>query len=123
MVDFAIAAGARNAIRNCVRQQMYTTGVTQRLDTPVVGNHIAELNDFRNAAEVFDEASGAAEGLPSEVVDGDLPVVQIGIGDGRQILEDEVLDDTEVLADGGRTDLFVVADDENSFAEVQRNES
>src|SRR5690349_14557446 len=101
---------------------MNATGIAQRLDAPVVGNHVAELDDFGDAAVMFDEASGAAKGLPREVVDGNLPVVEIGIGNAGQILEDQILDDAEILADGGGADLLVVADDENGFAEVQGDE-
>src|SRR5256886_7151891 len=50
--------------------------VAQRLDAPIVGNHVAELNDFRDATEMLDKASRAAEGLPRQVVDGDLAVIR-----------------------------------------------
>src|SRR5256886_15559439 len=59
-----------------VRKQMHTAGVAQRLDAPIVGNHVAELNDFRDATEMLDKASRAAEGLPRQVVDGDLAVIR-----------------------------------------------
>src|SRR5437764_11176253 len=80
-IDFAVAAGARNAIGHGVRKQMHAASVAQWLDAPIVGNHVAELNDFRDATEVFDEAGGAAKGLPRKVVDGNLAVVEIGVGD------------------------------------------
>ncbi len=44
-------------------------------------------------------------------------------GDSWEVLEDEVLDDAEVLADGGRADLLVVADDEDGLAEIESDES
>src|SRR4029077_17550291 len=68
---------------------------------------------------MFNEAGGAAERLASEIVDGNLAVVEIGIRDSAEILEDEVLDHAQILADGRRADLLVVADDEHRFAQVQ----
>jgi hypothetical protein len=50
-----------------------------------------------------------------------LPVVKIGVGNPAEVLEDEILDDSQVLADGGGADLFVVADDENGLAELERD--
>src|SRR5215470_10133111 len=101
---------------------MNAARVSQWLDTAVIGNHIAELNDFRNAAEVFDKARRAAERLAREVVNGNLAVVEIGVRNAAQILVNEILDNAEVLTNGGRADLFVVADDENRFAEIQRDQ-
>ena len=49
---------------------------------------------------MFDKAGGAAEGLPREVVNRNLAVVEIGVRNTRQVLEDEVLDNAEILADG-----------------------
>src|SRR5712692_187753 len=118
-IDLAVAARTRDAIGNGVRAEPNAAGVPQRLDAVVVGNQIAELDDFRDATEMFDEASGAAEGLARKVVDGNLAIVKIGIGDSGEVLEDEVLDDAKILADGGRADLFVVADDEDGFSEVE----
>src|SRR5690242_13641939 len=121
-IDFAVAGGARNAIGNGVRQQMDAAGVAQRLDAPIVGNHVAELNDFGNAPEMLDETSGAAEGLPCEVVNGNLAVVEIGVGNARQVLENEILNDAEILTDCRRADLFVVTDDEDSLAKIKSGE-
>src|SRR5712692_3334871 len=118
-IDLAVAGRARDAIGNGVRAEPNAAGVAQRLDAVIVGNQVAELDDFRDAAEMFDEASGAAEGLARKVVDGNLAIVKIGIGDSGEVLEDEVLDDAKILADGGRADLFVVADDEDGFSEVE----
>src|SRR5215471_1147515 len=101
---------------------MHPAGVAERLDAPVVRNHVAKLNDFRNTPEMLNQASGASEGLPREVVDGDLAIVEIGIGNARQVLEDEVLNDAEVLANSGRADLLMVADDEDGFAKVKSDE-
>src|SRR5262245_54294182 len=102
---------------------MHAAGIAKRLDPPIIGNHVAELNDFRDAAEVLDEARRAAERLPREVVNGNLAVVEIGVRNALQVLEDKILNDAEVLADRGRADLFVVADDENRFAQVERHKS
>src|SRR2546428_9419967 len=121
-IDLAVAAGAWDAKSDGVRQQAHTAGVAQRLDPPIVGNHVAELDDLRDAAEVLDKAGGAAEGLPREIVDGNLAIVEIGVGDARQVLEDEILNDAEILADGGGAHLFVVADDEHGLAKVERDE-
>src|SRR6266849_3239447 len=122
-IDLAVTAGAGDAISDGVRAEPDAAGVTQRLDAVIVGNQVAKLDDFRDATEMFDEASGAAERLASEVVNGNLAVVEIGIGNSREVLEDEVLDDAEILADGGRADLLVVADDEDSLAEIESHES
>src|SRR4029077_9968378 len=68
------------------------------------------------------EAGGAAERLASEIVDGNLAVVEIGIRDSAEILEDEVLDYAQILADSRRADLLVVADDEDGLPQVQRDQ-
>src|SRR6266446_10714157 len=60
-IDLDVAAGSRNSMRNGVRAQMDATRVAQGLDAAVVGNHVAELDDLRNAPEMFDEAGCAAE--------------------------------------------------------------
>src|SRR5258708_7547359 len=121
-IDFAVAAGAGNTISDGVRTETNAAGIAQRLDAVIVGNQIAELDDFRDATEMFDEASSAAKGLAREIVDRNLAIVEIGIGDSREVLEDEVLDDAEILADGGRADLLVVANDEDGFAEIESDQ-
>src|SRR5260370_534609 len=102
---------------------MDATGIAQGLDAVIVRNQVAELDDFRDATEMFDEASGAAKGLAREVVDGNLPIEEIGIGDTRKVLEDKVLDDAEILADRGRADLFVVSNNEDGFSKIESDES
>jgi len=72
---------------------------------------------------MLDKAGGAAKGLAREIVDGDLAVIEIGIGDTCEVLEDEVLNDAQVLTDRGGADLFVVADNEDGFSQVERDES
>jgi len=72
-------------MRDQVRPQVDAACVPQGLDAAVVGNHVAELNDLRDAPEVFDQARGAAERLAREIVDGDLPVVEIGVRDSAGI--------------------------------------
>src|SRR5260370_40557751 len=62
-IDLAVATGAGDAIGDSVRTEMDAAGVTQRLDAVIVGNQVAELDDFRHAAEMFDQASSAAKGL------------------------------------------------------------
>src|SRR5258708_7162001 len=121
-IDFAVAAGAGNTISDGVRTEPNAAGIAQRFDAVIVGNQIAELDDFRDAAEMFDQASSATKGLAREIVDRNLAIVEIGIGDSREVLEDEVLDDGEILADGGRADLLVVADDEDGFAEIESDQ-
>src|SRR5580704_10075969 len=105
-------------MRDGVGTQMNATRIAQRLDTPVVRNHIAELNDFGNAPEMFDETRGPAERLAGEIVNRDLSVVKVGVRNAPQILENEVLNDAQVLPDSGRADLFVVANDEDGFAQI-----
>src|SRR5215472_7696464 len=121
-VEFAIAAGAGDAVSDGVGQELHAAGITQRLDAVVVGNQVTELDDFRDAAEMLNETGGAAERLPRQIVDGDLAVVEVGVGNAGEVLEDEVLNDAQVLADGGGADLFVVADDKHGFAEIERDE-
>src|SRR5580693_10687383 len=48
-IDLAIAAGALSTIGNRMRPEMHPAGVAQRLDTHIVRNHVAELNDFGDA--------------------------------------------------------------------------
>src|SRR6266568_138340 len=115
----SVAAGARDAISNGVRVELDATGIAQRLDAPIIRDHVAELNYLRHTPEMLDEAGGAAKGLARQVVDGDLTVVQIGVGDAGQVLEDEVLNDAQVLADRRGADLFVVADHEDRFSEIK----
>src|SRR6266446_1854787 len=122
-IDFAVAARAGDAIRDGVRAKTNAAGVAQRFDAPIVGNHVAELDDFRDTTEMLDKASGAAEGLAREIVDGDLTVVEIGIGDTRKVLEDEVLNDAQILTDGGGAYLLVVTDDQDGFSQIERDES
>src|SRR5258706_11928880 len=110
-------------MRDSVRAQLNAAGVPQRLDAPIVGNHVAELNDFRYAAEMLDEAGCAAEGLARQIVNGDLTVVEMGVGNAREVLENEVLDDAEILSDGRGTNLFMVSNDEHGLAQIQRDES
>jgi hypothetical protein len=87
-------------MRDGVWPQMDAVCVAQGLDAAVVGNHIAELDDLRNAPEMFDKTRRAAERLPSEIVDGNLPVVEIGVRDSGKVLEDEVLNDAQIVANG-----------------------
>src|SRR4029077_14904297 len=122
-IDFAVTAGPRDMIGDGVRAEPDAAGIAQGLDAVIVGNQVAELDDFRDATEMFHKASGAAERLAREVVDGDLTVVEIGVGDTREVLKNEILNDAQVLADGGRTDLLVVADHKHSFSQIERDES
>src|SRR5882672_7226556 len=122
-IDFAVAARAGDAISDGVRPETNAAGVAQRFDAPIVGNHVAELHDLRNATEMLDKAGGAAEGLAREIVDGDLAVIEIGIGDARKVLEDEILNDAQILTDGGGAYLLVVADNEDGFSQIERDES
>jgi len=123
MINLAVAARPGDAIGNGMRAEPHAAGVAQGLDAVIVGNQVAELDDFRDATEMLDEASGAAKGLAREIVNGNLTIVEIGIGDALEVLEDEVLDDAEVLADGGRADLLVVAYNKDGFPEIKRDES
>src|SRR6266849_791883 len=100
-IDFAVTARAGDAIRDGVRPETNAAGVAQRFDAPIVGDHVAELDDFRDTAEMLDKAGGAAKGLAREIVDGDLTIIEIGIGNTRKVLEDEILNDAQVLTDGG----------------------
>ena len=51
-----------------------------------------------------------------------MTIVEIAIGNSREILEDEVLDDAKILTDGGRADLLVVSNDEDGFSEIESDE-
>src|SRR5258707_14513404 len=110
-------------MRNGVRPQVDAARVAQGLDAAIVGNRVAELDDLRNAPEMFDEAGGAAERLASEIVDGDLSVVQIRIRDSAEILEDEDLNHALILAYRGRPDMLEVGDHEHGFDQVKRDQS
>src|SRR5881396_2126703 len=78
-IDFAVATGTRHAVSDRVRPQMHAACVAQGLDTAIIRNHVAELNDLRNAAEMFDKASSAAERLARQIVNGNLAIIQIGV--------------------------------------------
>src|SRR5258707_15498972 len=101
---------------------MNTARIPQWFDAMIVRNHVAELDDFRHTAEMLDEARSTAEGLPREVVDGDLAIVQIGIWNAGQVLENEILNDAKILTDGGRTHLLVIADNQHGLAEIERHQ-
>ena len=88
----------------------------------IVGNHVAELDDLRHAAEVFNQAGRAPEGLSREVINRNLAVVEIRVRNSRQVLEDKVLNNPEILTDCGGTHLLVVADDEDSLPEVKSHQ-
>src|SRR5262249_4463565 len=122
-VDFPVAARAGNTVRDGMRTQMNAACVAQRLNAAVVRNHIAELNDFRNAAEMLDETRCATERLARQIVNGNLSVVEIGVGDAAQVLVDEILNCAEILADSGRAYLLMVADDENCLAQIECDQS
>src|ERR1700674_1659182 len=68
-IDLTVAAGPKDAMRDGVRPQMDAARVAQGLETAVVGNHVAELDDLRNTTEMLDEAGRAAERLACEIVD------------------------------------------------------
>jgi len=121
-IDFAIAARTGDAIGDGVRAESNAAGVAQRLDAVIVGNQVAELDDFRDATEMFNEASGPAKGLAREVVDGNLTIVEIGIGNSREVLEDQVLDDAEILADSGRADLLVISNNKDRFSKIESHQ-
>src|SRR2546429_8577589 len=93
---------------------MDTAGVAQRLDAVIVRHYVAELDDLRHAAEVFNQAGRAPEGLSREVINRNLPVAEIRIRNSRQVLEDKVLNNTEILTNRRGAHLLVVADDEDS---------
>src|SRR5438309_1007370 len=71
---------------------------------------------------MLDEASRTAEGLAGKIVDGNLTIVEIGIGDSREVLEDQILDDAEILADSGRADLLVISNNEDRFSKIESHQ-
>src|SRR5260370_1132176 len=118
-LDLAVGAGPRNAMRDGVRAQMDAARVAQRLNPAVVRNRVAEVDDLRHAPEMFDKASRAAERLARQIVDGNLPVVEIRVRNSAQVLENEVLDHAQILPDRRWADLLVVADDKHALAQIQ----
>src|SRR5215510_7102616 len=71
-IDLAVAARAGDAVGNQRRPDLYAACVAQGLHAAVIRDRVAELNDFRNAAEMLDQTGGSAEGLARQVIDGDL---------------------------------------------------
>jgi len=64
---------------------------------------LAELDDLRaRTGKLFDEASRPAKRLPRQVVNRNLPVIEVRIRHSLQVLENQVLDDPQVLAHRGR---------------------
>jgi hypothetical protein len=55
-------------MRDGVRPQMDPARISQWLNAAIIRNYIAELNDLRNASEMFDKAGRAAERLAREVI-------------------------------------------------------
>src|SRR5260370_3644814 len=121
-IDLTVAAGPRNAMRDGVRPQMDAARVAQRLNPAVVRNRVAELDDLRHAPEMFDKASHAAERLARQIVEGNLPVVEIRVRNSAQVLENEVLDHAQILPDRRWAYLLVVADDKHGLAQVQSHQ-
>src|SRR5216110_1947004 len=78
-IDFSIATGTGHAVSDRVRPQMHAACVAQGLDTAIIRNHVTELNNLRNAAEMFDKASSTAERLARQIVNGNLAIIQIGV--------------------------------------------
>src|SRR2546430_17550428 len=78
-IDFSIATGTRHAVSDRVRPQMHAACVAQGLDTAIIRNHVTELNNLWNAAEMFDKASSTAERLARQIVNGNLAIIQIGV--------------------------------------------
>jgi len=65
------------------------------------------------------QASRAAERLPGQIVDGHLAVVQVGIRNVAQVLENEVLDDAQILTDRGWADLLVITHHQCRLAQIE----
>src|SRR2546422_1013639 len=74
-IDFAVAARARNAIRDGVRPETNAAGVAQGFDAPIVGNHVAELDDFWDATEMLEKAGCVTKGMAREIGAGGLAVI------------------------------------------------
>src|ERR1700739_2163092 len=121
-IDLAITAGAGNTVREGVRMKMDAACIAQGPDGPVVRNQVTELNDLWYAAEMFHQTSSAAERLPRQIVDGHLPVVEVGVRNVSQILKNEVLDNTQILTDRGWADLFVIAHHERGLAQIESHQ-
>ena len=105
-----------------VRLQGRLAGIAQRADPPAVAEVVRELDDLRHAAEVLGQADRSPEGLPRQVVDGHLAVVEHRVGNVLEVLVDELLDDREILPHRGRAHLLVVAHDHHPARHVERDQ-
>src|SRR5258707_15408061 len=98
-IDCAVEVGTGNTVSDGMRPQMHATRVAQRLDAPVIRNHVAELDDFRNAPEMFDKAGGTAERLAHQIIDGNPAVIHMRVRNSTKMFIDEVLNHTQSLTD------------------------
>src|SRR5258708_33198333 len=96
-IDFAIATGTRHAVSDCVRPQMHAACVAQRLDTAIIRNHVTELNNLWDAAEMFDKASRTAERLARQIVNGNLAIIQIEVRNTPKILVNQISNPAQLL--------------------------
>ena len=60
-----------------------------------------------------------AKKIPSQVVNGHLPVIEEIIGNVAEMFGDHLLNNVKFLSDGQRADLFVIADDYYFFSEIE----
>src|SRR5260370_360866 len=85
-IDLFVAARSRNVIRDQRRPYLHAAGIAKGFHTAVVRNHVAELYDLRHAPEMFDQAGGSPKGLTRQVIDGNLAIVKVRIGNSVQVL-------------------------------------
>src|ERR1700677_410184 len=71
---------------------------------------------------MFHEANRAAEGLTSKVIDRGLPIIEMRIGNTLQELIDQILNNSDFLTNRRGTYLFMVSDDDDFLAQVERDE-
>src|SRR2546428_11367120 len=86
-----------------------------------IGELVAERDNFGNATEVFYQPDRIAERLTTDVVDGGHIVEQMRIRDILKHGLPQIFKDGLVFPDAERRDLFMVSDDDNLSAHVERN--
>src|SRR5215467_9380501 len=123
VVYLSFTCRALDVIGEDVRPDPNSARIPQWLDVTIVGELIAELNDLRDAAEVFHQSNGFAERLTGQIVDRGLSVVQMAVRNPLQELVDEILNNGRFLSHRGGADLLVVAHDNDVPAQVKRHQS
>src|SRR5262249_19679853 len=123
IVRLVLRDRALDPMRDQVRIDLTGGRLAQGKDLPAIAELVAELDDLGDAAEVLDQPDDAPERLAGQAVDRRLAIVELLVRDPVEELVDEPLHAIELEADGVRTHLFVIADDDDLFGQAERGQA